>query len=119
MKVAIIGSRMLNVEHLESYLPANTTEIVSGGAKGIDTCVRIFAQKHHLLLTEFFPEYHLYGRRAPLVRNNKIIDYCDEVIAFWDGSSHGTKYVIDECRKRNKKVTVYKLNLPLKMFNNL
>ena len=34
MKVAIVGSRNLHVENLEKYLPKNTTEIVSGGARG-------------------------------------------------------------------------------------
>ena len=36
MKVAIVGSRNLHVENLEKNLPKNTTEIVSGGARGID-----------------------------------------------------------------------------------
>ena len=35
MKVAVIGSRGLIVNDLGKYLPENTTEIVSGGAKGI------------------------------------------------------------------------------------
>ena len=34
MKIAVIGSRGLNVEHLELYLPKDTDEIVSGGARG-------------------------------------------------------------------------------------
>ena len=34
MKVAVIGSRNLSVENLGDYLPDDTTEIVSGGAKG-------------------------------------------------------------------------------------
>ena len=38
MIVAVVGSRTLKVENLKDYLPKNTTEIVSGGAKGIDTC---------------------------------------------------------------------------------
>jgi len=36
----------------------------------------------------------------------QIIAYADEVLAFWDGTSRGTKYVIDNCRKINKPVTV-------------
>ena len=40
MKVAVIGSRNLTVENLGQYLPEETTEIVSGGAKGVDTCAR-------------------------------------------------------------------------------
>lgn len=108
MKIAIIGSRDLKVKNLEKYLPENTTEIVSGGARGIDTCAKEYALLHGIRLTEFLPEYEKYGRGAPLKRNLQIIAYADEVIAFWDGTSHGTKYVIDNCKKQNKKVTVYK-----------
>ena len=43
MKVAIIGSRNLTVKDLGQYLPEGTTEIVSGGAKGVDTCAREYA----------------------------------------------------------------------------
>lgn len=108
MKIAIIGSRNLNVEDLGPYLPEGVTEIVSGGAKGIDTCAREYAQRNGLKLTEFLPEYEKYGRGAPLKRNLQIIDYADAVIAFWDGASRGTRYVIENCKKSNKKVTVYK-----------
>ncbi len=82
MKVAIIGSRNLKVNNLGEYLPIGVTEIVSGGAKGIDTCAKIYALKNNIKLTEFLPEYEKYGKRAPLIRNLEIIDYADEVIAF-------------------------------------
>ena len=109
MKVAVIGSRGLEVDHLEAYLPEDTTEIVSGGARGIDTCARNYAQLHGLKLTEFLPEYDKYGRGAPLRRNITIIEYSDLVLAFWDGRSRGTKYVIDNCKKQNTPVVVYRL----------
>ena len=108
MKVAVIGSRSLTVRNLEEYLPQGVTEIVSGGAKGIDTCAREYAQREGLKLTEFLPDYQRYGHSAPLRRNLEIIRYADEVIAFWDGQSHGTRFVIVECRKQGKKVTVYR-----------
>ena len=106
MKLAIIGSRNLVVENLGEYLPIGVTEIVSGGAKGVDTCAKKYAQEHGLKITEFLPEYDKYARSAPLRRNMQIIDYADEVLAFWDGHSKGTKFVIDNCKKKNKKVTV-------------
>lgn len=108
MKIAIIGSRNLTINDLENYLPVDTDEIVSGGARGIDSCAREYAKRHGIRLTEFLPEYDKYGRGAPLKRNLQIIEYADAVIAFWDGESHGTKYVIENCKKINKKVTVYK-----------
>lgn len=109
MKVAVVGSRNLKVTNLGDYLPDGTDEIVSGGARGIDSCARAYAVANGLRLTEFLPDYDTYGRSAPIIRNITIIDYADEVIAFWDGDSHGTKFVIDNCRKRNKKVTVVDL----------
>ena len=107
MKIAVIGSRGLVINDLGKYLPANVTEIVSGGAKGIDTCAKEYALSNGIKLTEFLPEYNKYGRGAPLKRNLLRIDYADEVLAFWDGRSSGTKYVIEQCRKRNKKVSIF------------
>ena len=109
MKVAIVGSRNLTVENLGQYLPEETTEIVSGGARGIDTCAREYALANELKLTEFLPEYQRYGKGAPLKRNLQIIDYADLVLAFWDGKSRGTNYVIAACKKRNKQVQVFLL----------
>ena len=106
MRVAVIGSRGLHVENLEDYLPKDTTEIVSGGARGVDTSAREYALKHGLKLTEYLPEYGKYGRGAPLRRNIAIIEHADLVLAFWDGISKGTKYVIDNCKKRNIPVQV-------------
>lgn len=108
-KIAIIGSRGLIINDFEKYLPEDTTEIVSGGAKGIDTCAKEYALSHGIKLTEFLPEYERYGKAAPLKRNIEIIEYADEVIAFWDRKSKGTAYVIDQCKKLSKKVLVYNL----------
>ena len=107
MKVAVIGSRGLSVTDLGRYLPENTTEIVSGGAKGVDTSAREYALSHGIKLMEFLPEYTKYGRSAPLKRNITIIEYSDIVLAFWDGKSRGTKFVIDNCRKLGVEVRVY------------
>ncbi len=107
MKVAVIGSRNLVVQDLGKYLPEETMEIVSGGAKGIDTCARKYALANGLKLTEFLPDYKRYGRGAPLKRNLQIIDYADCVLAFWDGQSRGTKFVIEHCKAQNKPIRVF------------
>ncbi len=108
MKVAIIGSRNLKIGNLEKYVPKTVTEIVSGGARGIDACAREYARANGIKLTEFLPDYEKHQKSAPLIRNLQIIDYADLVLAFWDGKSKGTKFVIDNCKKRNKKVVVFK-----------
>lgn len=106
MKVAVVGSRNLKVDNLGKYLPDNVTELVSGGAKGIDSCAREYAQKKQIKLTEFLPEYNRYKKGAPLKRNEQIVDYADMVIAFWDSKSRGTKYTIAACQKLGKAIKI-------------
>ena len=101
MRVAVIGSRTLHLENLRDYLPDETTEIVSGGAKGIDADAKKYALDNEIVLTEFLPDYQRYGRGAPLKRNIQIVEYADMVLAVWDGKSRGTKFVIEHCQKRN------------------
>ncbi len=107
MRVAVVGSRTLKIDNIGDYLPKNIKEIVSGGAKGVDTCAREYAIKNNLKLTEFLPDYKKYGRSAPLKRNLQIITYADLVLAFWDGKSSGTAFVIDNCKKSGVPVEVY------------
>jgi nucleoside 2-deoxyribosyltransferase len=35
------------------------------------------------------------------------VDNADMVLAFWDGSSHGTKYTIDYAKRMGKPVKIY------------
>ena len=108
MKTAIIGSRGIKVENIGKYLPENTTEIVSGGATGVDACAKKYAFENGIKYTEFLPEYKKYKKGAPLKRNLQIIEYADIIIAFWDGSSKGTSFVIENCERLNKEVRVYR-----------
>lgn len=107
MKIAVVGSRGLNLDMMKFYIPSATSEIISGGAKGIDTAAKIYAEEKNYKYTELLPDYKKYGRGAPLKRNNEIIDYADLVIAIWDGKSKGTKYTIDKCNKIGKSLIVY------------
>ena len=105
MKLAIIGSRNLYID-VEKYIPARVSEIVTGGARGIDACAAEYARKRGIKLTEFLPEYSQYGDGAPIKRNERIVEYADEAIAFWDGKSVGTKYMIGLFRSLGKRVIV-------------
>lgn len=113
MKVAIIGSREITVDDLAPYLPNKTSEIVSGGAKGIDSCAKRYAIQHNIPYTEFLPDYQRYRRGAPLQRNLEIIAYADFVLAFWDGQSKGTKFVIEQCQKQSVPIQIIHIEKPL------
>ena len=62
MKVAIIGSREFDNFDISPYIPKDTTEIISGGAVGVDTIAKTYALKHNIKYTEFLPEYDKIGR---------------------------------------------------------
>lgn len=106
MKIAVIGSRTLNIENIASYIPAYCDEIVTGGARGVDKNAEEYAIRSGIKLTLFLPEYSKFGKSAPLKRNQKIVEYADELIAFWDGRSRGTLYTINAFKALNKKSTV-------------
>lgn len=110
MKLAIIGSRSLNIENLADYLPSDVTEIVTGGADGVDSAAVEYAKKNGIKLTLFLPEYEKYRRAAPLKRNEQIAEYADEAVALWDGSSKGTAHAVKQFQRRNKSVKIIQLH---------
>ena len=113
MKVALIGSRSIVVEQIGEYL-SKEDEIVSGGADGVDLCAAEYAREKGMRLTEFLPEYERYGRAAPIVRNKKIVEYADRIVAFWDGKSKGTQSVIQYANRIGKPCEVILCTPPVK-----
>ena len=118
MKLAVVGSRSLKNIELEKYIFDAVTEIVSGGALGVDLCASEYASRVGIKLTEFFPEYERYGRAAPIVRNKKIVDYADKIIAFWDGESKGTLSVIKYAEKMGKAFGGYYISVRRNFWNS-
>lgn len=106
MKVAIVGSRNLDVD-ISKYIPEETTTIVTGGAKGIDCLAEEFADKNNLKKIIFKPQYERYKKAAPIMRNILIVNESDLIVAIWNGKSKGTKFTIDYARKMNKEVRVF------------
>ena len=106
MKLAIVGSRKLTNISLDLYINSEVDEIVSGGAIGVDFCAAEYAKSKGIRLTEFLPQYEQYGRAAPILRNQKIVDYADEVLVFWDGESKGALSVIKYAKKVGKRCEI-------------
>jgi len=109
MKVAIVGSRSItNCKEIieESLRGMEVTEIVSGGAKGVDTVAKRYAKDNNIKYKEFLPDYREHGDYAPLKRNDEIVEYSDMVLAIWDGFSKGTRYTIQKALELRKVVIV-------------
>lgn len=109
MKLIVAGSRQFNDKkrvrrELDNY--PYITEIVSGGARGPDTVAANYANFHGIRFTLFEPNWDEYGKAAGPIRNKAMAEYGDELLAFWDGKSKGTKNMIEEAMKCCDKVTV-------------
>jgi predicted Rossmann fold nucleotide-binding protein DprA/Smf involved in DNA uptake len=109
MKLAIIGSRNIENINIDDYIKEKPDMIISGGAKGIDTLAWAWAIDNHIEIEVIRPEYNKYGKAAPLKRNKIIVEKSDKILAFWDGKSHGTKFVIDYANKTGKEVEIIQI----------
>lgn len=78
--------------------------IVSGMAKGADKLAYDFA-KHHAIQCYEFPAEWSIGKRAGYMRNTKMGQFSDGLLAFSNGS-HGTKHMIEYMKSLGKPVTV-------------
>ena len=111
MKLLIVGSRSIKEYDLEKHIPDGTTMIITGGADGIDSLAEKYADKKRLSKLILRPQYDLYGRAAPLKRNEKMVELCDMALIVWDGCSSGTKYTINYADKKGKKIILITENI--------
>ena len=104
MKLLIAGSRSINEFDLSEYISDDVELIISGGAQGIDTIAENYADKHKISKLILRPNYKRYGKAAPLIRNEKMVDICDSLIVVWDGKSNGTKHTIEYAQNVGKSI---------------
>jgi len=111
MKVIIAGSRditdysTVKAAYLKSGFDAS--EVVSGGARGVDYLGELLAKDFSISVKVFPADWNKYGKRAGILRNIEMAKYADALIAVWDGESKGTAHMISEAKKNNLKVFVY------------
>lgn len=122
IRVIVAGSRDFNDFSLvekslmmyfkENQLHRSDIEIISGTARGADRLGEIFANKYGLKLTKFPADWDYYGKSAGYVRNEQMAKYASKengvLFAFWNGTSKGTKHMIDLAKKYNLQTnTIY------------
>lgn len=91
--------------------PINITTVVSGGANGVDHLGEIFAAEMNLPLKVFNANWTEHGRAAGPIRNRKMAENAEALIALWDGKSRGTKNMIETATKHGLLVYVKRIDL--------
>lgn len=87
------------------------TEVVQGGAAGIDFHAKEWSWDVGVKCTEFRADWDTLGKAAGPTRNLKMADYGDALLAIWDGESRGTKDMINKMRSAGKPVFVLNISL--------
>lgn len=114
---AVVGSRCLTDRELvfgtldtfeDEEKVRFIAKVVTGGAMGADRFAEAWARERGVPCTVVRPDYDKHEpKRAPLIRNDEIVRLSHEVIAFWDGQSTGTNYVIQRAMRHHKPVHVF------------
>ena len=109
MKLLIAGSRSIQNYDLSQHISPDVDTIISGGATGIDTLAETYADKCRISKYIIRPKYEIFGRAAPLKRNCEMVDMADSVLIIWDGTSRGTRQIIDYTVKQQKPLTLIQI----------
>ncbi len=111
MKVAIVGSRRFSdpnrvTEYVNSLPPR--ASIITGSASGVDAAATKAARAKGIpvqVMPASFDELADASKSAS--RNQRLIDACDVLVAFWDGSSKGTRTTVDRALDSGKEVHIF------------
>lgn len=120
MKLIIAGGRDFNdIDYMYDKLDemfdynAKITQVVSGHCRGADKMGEMWGDERLAYIirenrVKTFPaKWKEEGWKAGHNRNVLMGDYADELVAFWDGESRGTKHMIDYMISIKKPVHIF------------
>jgi len=82
--------------------------IITGSASGVDAAATKAAREKGVpvqVIPASFDELADTAKSA--VRNQRLVDACDVLVAFWDGSSKGTRTTVERALDSGKEVHVF------------
>ena len=116
MRVIIAGSRDVNdyaeVEEAVVKSGFKISCVVSGACRGVDRLGEEYASHHNLQLARFpvtSQHWKVLGRKAGPMRNRRMAENADALIAIWDGKSKGTESMINIARKRGLLIYIHRV----------
>lgn len=121
MRVIVAGSRWLTLEeywivqHSIEMSGFDVTEVVSGGATGADQLGEKWAKEKGVLVKRFpvtSEEWRKHGKKAGPIRNRRMAEYGEGLVAVWDGESRGTRSMINEACNAGIKIAPIQLVNP-------
>ena len=99
MKLIVAGSRTITdysflCKAMQRFLENEIVEeIVSGGARGVDSLAEKYAHEKRIRVKKFDAQWERLGKKAGMVRNGEMATYADALLLIWDGKSVGSKHM--------------------------
>jgi predicted Rossmann fold nucleotide-binding protein DprA/Smf involved in DNA uptake len=111
MKVGIVGSRHFREpDRVTDYvrsLPHNAS-IITGSASGVDAAATKAARERGIAVQVMSASFEeLADASVAAARNQRLVNACDVVVAFWDGASEGTRATVERALDSGKEVHVF------------
>jgi hypothetical protein len=115
-KIGITGSRKFKglqwvAQYLEEkvirrYNSTNEIVFITGGALGVDSLVESLCTRQGIKFLCIPAKWLELERAAGPIRNKDIVNLSNEMIAFWDEESPGTKQCIEYAEYVKKPITI-------------
>ena len=115
MKTIIAGSRNItDYLILQSFIKEYNiiiTEVISGGARGVDKLGERWANENNIPIKRFIPDWDKFGKKAGMLRNTDMAIYGEQLVTLWDGKSNGTKNMIGTAKNKGLIVHIKRISL--------
>ena len=110
-RFGIVGSRHFpDLAQVEAYVSSlgPDARIVTGGASGVDAAATRAARACGLGVSVVAASVEeTRDEAAASARNQRLVEQCDVLVAFWDGRSQGTRMTVDRALDRGLEVHVF------------
>ena len=127
MKLIIAGPRDCDDIGIVHYAIAEcttktgwtVTEIVVGGARGVDSAAEALARLHGHKVKLFKANWHIFGKIAGPMRNIEMADYADALLLIWRGDSLGSRNMLNTALRKGLPVCEYNFVSDVWTFHNV
>ena len=86
------------------------TEVVSGGARGVDLLGERWAAERDVPVHRIEADWQAFGKSAGVIRNGLLCAYAEAVVAIWDEKSRGTKDCLERALRKGLPIHLQLVN---------
>lgn len=116
MRTIVAGSRTIDrysyVASAIAEAPWAITEILSGGARGVDEFGEAYAHLNKIpvrIMVDHWNTTDSFDPAEGIQRNIRMVKNADALVAVWDGKSRGTAHMIEIAKEKGLLVHVKKV----------